>query len=104
MDHSERERVKKMKSGEAKRWSHTIKVRSDWEDIKVAVMDELILIKFETDEELRKKLLETGNAELIEGNTWHDNFWGSCICEKCGNKGKNVLGKILMNVRNVLVA
>lgn len=103
LDLEEREKVKKMKPGDAKRWSHTIEVRPDWEDIKVDIMKELVLFKFENDEELKQKLLNTGDAELIEGNTWHDNFWGACICERCSNKEKkNTLGKILMEVREKL--
>ena len=38
--------------------------------------------------------------ELIEGNTWSDNFWGDCHCPKCrGIKGENNLGKLLMKIR-----
>lgn len=48
------------------------------------------------DEQLKEMLLSTGNADIIEGNYWHDNFWGQCSCEKCVGKGKNNLGKILM--------
>jgi predicted NAD-dependent protein-ADP-ribosyltransferase YbiA (DUF1768 family) len=44
-------------------------------------------------------LLSTGDMELTEGNWWHDNFYGSCSCVKCGGKGQNNLGKILMDVR-----
>ena len=40
------------------------------------------------------KLLDTGDTELIEGNNWHDTFWGVCK-----GKGQNNLGKILMEVR-----
>jgi predicted NAD-dependent protein-ADP-ribosyltransferase YbiA (DUF1768 family) len=40
------------------------------------------------------------NEELIEGNYWHDNCWGSCTCIKCADRPKqNALGKILMLVR-----
>jgi predicted NAD-dependent protein-ADP-ribosyltransferase YbiA (DUF1768 family) len=42
-------------------------------------------------------LLETGDAELIEGNDWGDTFWGVC-----GGKGNNFLGKLLMEVRKEL--
>ena len=48
---------------------------------------------------LKEKLLATGDEELVEGNFWHDNFWGVCSCSKCGNKGQNKLGKLLMQVR-----
>jgi predicted NAD-dependent protein-ADP-ribosyltransferase YbiA (DUF1768 family) len=40
-------------------------------------MFELVLEKFKQNLELKQKLLETGNQELIEGNTWNDTFWGS---------------------------
>lgn len=52
---------------------------------------------------LKKKLLETGDAELIEGNYWHDNTWGQCYCPRCKNKiGENHLGKLLMKIRESL--
>ena len=44
-------------------------------------------------------LIETGNAELLEGNTWGDTHFG--VCSKTG-VGENVLGKILMRVREEL--
>jgi len=46
---------------------------------------------------LRKKLLATGNATLIEGNTWGDTYWGVCK-----GKGQNKLGKLLMELRSEL--
>jgi predicted NAD-dependent protein-ADP-ribosyltransferase YbiA (DUF1768 family) len=50
--------------------------------------------------ELAEKLLATGDAELIEGTTWHDNTWGNCSCPQCENiPGENRLGKLLMQVR-----
>ena len=52
------------------------------------------------DPDLKRMLIETGDEELIEGNNWHDNFFGSCYCDRCGNKGENNLGKILMKIRN----
>lgn len=104
LDLNEREQIRKMKPGDAKRYSYTVKLRPGWENIKVHIMENLVLYKFKTDGILKQKLLDTGDSELIEGNIWHDNFWGSCVCNECGNKGKNVLGKILMNVRNILVA
>ena len=51
-------------------------------------------------EELRKKLLATGDAYIVEGNHWHDNFWGNCSCSRCDRLvGQNHLGKILMLIR-----
>jgi ribA/ribD-fused uncharacterized protein len=88
--------------GEAKRRGKLIKLDPEWENIKLGVMYALVKEKFE-DEELRDLLLATGDAELIEGNTWCDNYWGNCTCRRCGhNPGENHLGKILMRVRGEL--
>jgi ribA/ribD-fused uncharacterized protein len=72
-----------------------------WDKNKVAVMEEILLQKFSGT--LKSRLLETGDAELIEGNYWHDNYWGQCYCAKCKkNVGLNHLGKTLMRVREYL--
>ena len=60
-------------------------------------MFDLVLEKFKQNPELKQKLLETGNQELIEGNTWNDTFWGVC-----NGQGQNWLGKILMLARSEL--
>ena len=67
--------------------------------VKDKVMLNFLRIKF-MNAELRDKLLETGDSVLIEGNTWHDNYWGNCSCAKCKDiEGKNMLGRLLMQVR-----
>ena len=44
--------------------------------------------------------LATGGAVLVEGNTWHDNYWGCCTCSRCaGRRGRNNLGRLLMKLR-----
>ena len=80
----------------------TVVLRKDWEPQKVNVMLDLLRRKFRQPD-LRKMLLDTGDQKLVEGNGWHDNFWGKCICAKCP-KGKNVLGQLLMQVRSELRA
>jgi ribA/ribD-fused uncharacterized protein len=79
-----------------------LEIREDWDTIKIGVMYMLLTQKF-SHPELREKLLATGDAELIEGNTWHDNIWGSCICgsmPRCAGEGENWLGRLLMQVRD----
>lgn len=72
----------------------------NWNDIAGDIMEDILRVKF-SNEELRQKLLATGDAELIEGNHWHDNRWGQCSCEKCRDKkAENLLGKILMQIRS----
>lgn len=82
--------------GEAKRLGRKATLRPDWDDIKDDVMLILLWRKF-CHEPLRTRLLETGDQELIEGNTWGDTYWGVC-----NGKGKNMLGKLLMKVRDEL--
>lgn len=85
--------------GKAKHLGRHVEIRDDWQEIRINVMYTALKEKFK-DLELRTKLLSTGNAELIEGNTWSDNFWGDCHCPKCrGIKGENNLGKLLMKIR-----
>jgi hypothetical protein len=103
-DKQERLKFKTMKAGEAKKaGKEIINLRSDWETVKVDIMREIIQIKFSSHPALTEKLLGTKNAELIEGNTWHDNFWGSCECSHCNHiTGDNMLGNLLMECRTEL--
>lgn len=97
-DISERHRIALAKTpGIAKRMGRKVQLRPDWEDVKVKIMKLLVKLKFTTYEDLKKKLLATSNVEIIEGNTWKDTFWG--VCE---GRGLNMLGKILMEVREEL--
>lgn len=81
---------------EAKRAGRRIKLRPDWEEVKVDIMYQVLKAKF-ADPTLAQLLKETGEEELIEGNTWGDTFWGVCR-----GKGRNELGKLLMRVRTEL--
>ena len=85
---------------------HVIRA-SYWEDVKTVIMLELLRQKFSRSD-LIDRLLRTQDAQLIEGNNWHDNFWGVCACGngigsdgQC-NGGLNWLGKLLMRVRKDL--
>lgn len=84
---------------EAKHMGRSVPLRIDWEDIKEKVMLDLLRLKFTKGSLLANYLDETGDATLIEGTTWHDRFWGVCNCEKCQGQGKNMLGTLLMRVR-----
>ena len=89
-----------MTPSKAKRAGRRCTLRPDWEEVKDGVMLDILRYKFTQHPDLAAKLLATGDAELIEGTTWHDNYWGNCTCEKCiGKSGKNQLGKLLMQVR-----
>ena len=82
--------------GQAKRMGKEVTLRSDWEQVKISIMRELLYQKFR-DTVLRIRLLETRGRVLIEGNDWGDTFWG-----QCEGQGLNVLGNLLMEVREHL--
>jgi ribA/ribD-fused uncharacterized protein len=72
-------------------------LRSDWESVKYGIMKEVLIQKFKQNEELLKRLLDTGEAELVE-HTKNDNIWG----DGGDGSGKNLLGKCLVEVRAIL--
>ena len=82
-----------------KKMGQQMKVRSDWDEKKLDFMNWVIREKFKK-EDLKELLLSTEDMTIIEGNFWHDNFYGQCSCDKCKGKGENNLGKILMKVRD----
>lgn len=77
-----------MKGGRALRIFEMV---DNWHDRKVEVMKEGLVAKFRDNPGLRDKLLETGDAELYEDSPT-DKFWGV--------KGKNMLGILLMDIRD----
>lgn len=87
---------------DAKDFFETYKINPDpgWTITKkLMIMEEILTIKFGgKDPLLTRALLETGDANLVEGNTWNDTFWGVC-----NGSGENNLGKLLMKVREELV-
>ena len=68
--------------------------RSDWESVKDDVMLKALHMKFGQHEKLRRKLLETEEKKLIE-HTSNDSYWG----DGGDGSGRNMLGKLLMQVR-----
>jgi predicted NAD-dependent protein-ADP-ribosyltransferase YbiA (DUF1768 family) len=89
-------------SGVLKRWSYKLKEwgleDKDWDSKRLRIMTELLLLKY-SNSFFMKKLLETGNLYLIEGNDWNDTFWGVC-----NERGKNYLGRLLMNIRSKILS
>jgi ribA/ribD-fused uncharacterized protein len=83
----------------AKKAGRNLALRPDWDRRKVKVMLYGLRMKF-MQRGLVEQLLNTGDATLVEGNWWHDNFWGDCNCHNCSAiAGHNMLGKLLMRVR-----
>lgn len=84
---------------EAKKKGRHVRLRKDvdWDSVKTGFMREIVSIKFNQNEDLKIKLLATGDEHLEEGNTWGDKIWGTV-----NGVGENRLGKILMKVREEL--
>jgi len=82
-------------AAKAKQYGRRLYLRPDWEQVKILIMKNIVRAKFTHNPELTEALLATGDTELVEGNYWHDTFWGQCPI----GHGKNYLGKILMEVR-----
>jgi len=71
--------------------------RADWEQVKFGVMKKGLWAKFSQHQDLQKILLSTGNQQIVERND-NDAIWG----DGKDRKGRNELGKILMQVRDEL--
>lgn len=87
---------------EAKKRGRSIQMRPRWEFIKDSVMSEILFEKFR-DMELRRELLATEIYPLVEGNYWHDTYWGVCTCKTHNGEGQNRLGSLLMLTRSIIV-
>lgn len=97
LDVEERRKFSMLKEPvQAKRLGRKVKLRDDWEEVKLDIMTEIVSQKFLQHPHLIEMLLQTGDEELVEGNKWGDRFWGVCK-----GKGENHLGKILMKIRDV---
>jgi len=81
--------------------SKEIQIRSDWNEVRVAIMRNLLEQKFEQ-EPYRTRLLNTGTQYIQEGNYWGDTFWGVDMT-KTPPSGKNILGQMLMDIRDRLI-
>ena len=92
---SDKELFCNLKGYEAKSLGRKIKLRPDWERIKIAAMYVAIREKFNQNEDLKLLLLSTRDEYIQEGNCWGDTFWGTV-----NGRGKNYLGKLLMKLRS----
>lgn len=79
--------------GHSRQW----RLRSDWEQVKVTIMKQVLQAKF-SDPILGRLLVDTYPQKLVEGNTWGDTYWGVC-----DGVGHNMLGRLLMKTREKLM-
>lgn len=70
---------------------------SGWEEARISIMESILRAKFEQNPALMRKLIETGNCVLLNGNNKQETFWGVDLYSWMG---ENYLGRILMNIRD----
>lgn len=73
-------------------------LRDDWETVKIQIMKEALIAKVNQHPSIKSILLSTGDCMLVE-HTSNDSFWG----DGGNGQGQNMLGKLLMEIRNGLV-
>lgn len=83
----------------AKRFGRECELRKDWNEVKVDVMFNACIAKYQQNPDLLKILLDTGNAVLHEDSPY-DFIWG--WRSRQGDQGLDLLGKVLMRVRKEL--
>ncbi|SRR6266446_1202054 len=94
--------------GDAKRAGTELKKRGlqrdDWSEVNIKIMEILLRKKFSKQHisNVWRRLLNTGDKKLIEGNPWGDRFWGMATVGHGKLRGKNHLGKLLMKIRKDL--
>lgn len=96
LDEAEAEEIRTAVSpGKSKRLGRRCTLRADWDEIKDEIMMTGLRAKFSR-RDMQDSLLFTGDAILIEGNTWGDRYWGKDIYT---DEGENRLGQLLMILR-----
>ncbi len=92
-DDNEKKGFELLNGFEAKKRGRRVKLRDDWNEIKLDVMRDILEVKFSIPD-LKNKLMRV-NDEIVEDNNWGDRYWG-----RCNGIGKNMLGKLLMEIRD----
>lgn len=83
---------------ESKRLGRKCQLRTHWEHMKNIVMEDALRLKFRN-ENLKSKLIATYPYDLVEGNWWGDTYWG-----KVNGEGLNMLGTLLMKIREEVMS
>lgn len=86
---------------QAKKLGLLVAIQDNWDSKRVDIMRQILKEKFCKNPHLKELLVNTGQRKIVEGNYFHDNYWGQCMCEEHRNiQGENMLGKLLMEIRN----
>ena len=75
-------------------------IRSDWDKIKSKLMEEITILYYDSNSEMKSKLLDTKNKVLIHKGGNIDDYWGVTTKD---DSGQNIHGKILMKIRDKLI-
>jgi ribA/ribD-fused uncharacterized protein len=97
LDLEDRKRFQDVAPRTAKRLGRSVSLRPDWDAVRIDVMRTLQREKFKPGSDLSQRLLDTGDAVLLEANYWGDCFWGVCR-----GAGESWLGTLLMERREEL--
>lgn len=96
MDKKARNKLSRLSAMKARAKALQAEPIDDWDETKDDILKRILEIKFK-DESLRMRLLSTGDALILNNNTYRDEYYGIY-----NGKGKNVLGKMLMELRSSL--
>ena len=80
-----------------------VQLREDWDSVKDNIMYEILFKKFTQNTHLKNLLKNTRAKELKNINMYNDTYWGLCVDEDGNYYGKNMLGNLLMKVRNAIM-
>lgn len=98
-----RERVRTARTpATAKRLGRRVPLREYWDDVKLTVMLTVLRRKFHL-EPFKSRLL-AWDGPIVEFTTWHDTYWGTCVCARHGGRGENHLGRLLEDLRAELLS
>lgn len=102
----ERHRIAILNPSASKKAGRTVKLRDDWESVKLAIMYIGLRHKFDQPQ-WNAQLQATGCEYLVEWNNWGDCVWGTpCkvapngFAIPTGQTGHNYLGRLLMFIRD----
>lgn len=76
----------------------SVKLRPDWNKVKIVVMKRVLQNKFAQNEELADRLVKL-DTPIINDNRHGDKFWG-----QVNGEGHNYLGRLIQDVRAETIA
>lgn len=97
VDHADMQAIAKAPNPRAaKSMGRDVKAYTTFQEDRLKIMRRVLYLKFKNNKDLRQKLIDTGDLQLIEYNGWNDRFWGVDL----KGVGENHLGKLLMGLRD----